>query len=116
MKKFIAQLLIGIVSLVIAAAFIPNVSISGNWLGKTETFIVAGIVLGLINYFLKPIIELIAFPLRILTFGLFSVIINMLIIWAVDVIFPSVIIIGITPLFLTALIVIVINFIFLKLA
>ena len=37
---------------------------------------VAALVLGLINTLLKPIITFIAFPINLLTFGLFTLVIN----------------------------------------
>lgn len=39
-------------------------------------FLLAGIVFGLINSLVKPIIELLSFPFILITFGLFHIIIN----------------------------------------
>ncbi|MBZ1345355.1 MAG: phage holin family protein, partial [Candidatus Nealsonbacteria bacterium] len=75
-----------------------------------QSLLLAGLVLGLINFFIKPILKLITLPLRILTLGLFGLIINMAIIWMIDVLFPELIIQGIIPLFWTTLIVWTINF------
>ena len=41
-------------------------------------------VLGLLNTFLKPILKLLTFPITLLTFGLFLIIINLAIIWLTD--------------------------------
>jgi uncharacterized membrane protein YvlD (DUF360 family) len=45
-----------------------------------------------------------------LTLGLFSLVINIAIIWTIDILFPELIITGIIPLLLTTLIVWVIEF------
>lgn len=78
----------------------------------TETWQVLaliGSVLGLINFFIRPILDTITLPLKILTLGLFSLFINMIIVWVLDVIFPELTIVGIIPLFWTVIILWLIN-------
>lgn len=70
-----------------------------------ETLIFVGFLLGCLNFFVKPILKIIAFPLEIITFGLFGLLINMGPVWLVTLISPKLIISGILPLFLTSLIV-----------
>ncbi|MFH0834003.1 MAG: phage holin family protein [Patescibacteria group bacterium] len=43
-----------------------------NWL----VFLIAGIALGLLNLFVKPLLKIIALPINILTAGLFMFVIN----------------------------------------
>ncbi len=105
MTKLIFQIIGGILSLWLAIKFVPGVEFSG----EIKYLIFAGIFLGLINFFLKPILKFITFPLRILTFGLFSLIINMLIVWTVDVFFPELTIQGIVPLFWSTIIILVVS-------
>jgi len=64
----------------------------------------------LVNSFIKPILKIITLPLRILTFGLFGLIINMLMIWLVDIFFPELIIAGLIPLFWLTFIVWILSF------
>jgi putative membrane protein len=47
----------------------------------TEALILAAIVLGLVNAFIRPILIVLTLPLTILTLGLFLLIINGLMIW-----------------------------------
>ncbi len=75
----------------------PGVTFSGDF----KYLIMAGALLGLLNFFVKPILKLITLPLRILTLGLFSLIINMLLVMAVDILFVELTIQGIVPLFET---------------
>lgn len=95
------QIVAGILGIFLAQRYVPGVEFIGNW----QTLVLAGAILGLLNFFLKPILKIITWPLKILTFGLFSLVINMLMVWIVDIIFPELIIPGIIPLFWTSLIV-----------
>lgn len=45
------------------------------------TALVVAVVLGILNALLKPILSFISFPLIILTFGLFSVVVNAAVFW-----------------------------------
>jgi len=85
----------------LAIKFIPGVDFAGEF----KYLILAGVILGLINFFIKPVLKIITLPLRVLTFGLFGFIIDMLIIWAVDILFPELIIQGLIPLFWTTLLI-----------
>lgn len=106
MEKLIFQLIAGICGFWLAVKFVPGV----EFVGEIKYLIFAGIFLGLINFFIKPILKIITLPLRILTFGLFSLVINMIMIWVVDIFFPELIIQGIIPLFWTTLIVWIVSF------
>lgn len=101
LRNLFLQIITGILGLWLAAEFVSGVEITNSW----STLLWAGLILGLINFFIKPILNLIALPLRIITLGLFSLVINMGIIWMVDIIFPELIISGIVPLFYATLIV-----------
>lgn len=99
--NLIFQVLAGSLSLWLATKFVPGVSFSGD----IKYFLLTGVVLGLINLIIKPILNLITLPLRIITLGLFGIVINMAVIWFVDIAFPELVIKGIIPLFWTTLIV-----------
>ncbi|SRR5258708_1298945 len=68
----------------ITAYLLPGVAV-GNFL---NSFIVA-IVLAIINAFIRPIILLLTLPLNILTLGLFTFVINALLILMVAAIVPG---------------------------
>lgn len=101
LKRFIAQLIAAILGLYLADRFIPAVQIEGG----LKTLLMAGAILGALNYFVKPILKVLSLPLRVLTLGLFGFVINMALLWGVDILFPGLVIKGIFPLFLTSLIV-----------
>lgn len=100
MMNFIWNIIAGILGLFLAVKFVPGVEFAG----ETQYLLLTGCILGLINFFIKPILKVITLPLKILTFGLFGLVLNMLIIWTIDVLFPELVIQGIVPLFWTTLI------------
>lgn len=108
--KLLFHIVSGILGLFLAIKFIPGVEFAG----PVKTLLIAGLVLGLVNFFVKPILKKISLPLRIITFGLFSLIINMFLVWVTaDILFPGQIeISGLAPLFWTTLIIWGLNFIF----
>lgn len=101
MNRLILQVIAGIASLWLATKFVPGV----EFVGELKYLILAGCFLGLINFFIKPIVKFITIPLRILTFGLFTLIINMGLIWLVDIVFPELVIAGLIPLFWTTVVI-----------
>jgi putative membrane protein len=106
MFSFILKIASGILGLWIAIEFINGVSFYGTW----QDLLIIGLVMGVLNVFIKPILKLVTLPLQMLTLGLFSLVINVGIIWAVDIFFPELIITGIVPLLWTTLIVWAIGF------
>lgn len=118
------QIIAGILGLWLAVKYVPGVDFTGpififpekgiefgDYL-RTLTF--AGILLGVLIFFVKPILKKITFPLRIITFNLFSLVILMFLVWLVDIFSPELIIQGIKALFLTTIIVWAIHFILSK--
>ncbi len=107
LKKLVLNLIGSNAGLYLAVRFVSQVDFEGS-LGL---FVLAGSVLGILNFILKPLINLVAFPvLTFLTFGLFNLIINSAIVWGVDILFPELKIIGIGPLVITSLIVSLVSF------
>ncbi len=110
MWSLILQVISGILGIWLAQKYVPGVEFIGSW----QTLALCGAILGLLNFFIKPILKTITLPLKILTLGLFGLIINMLLVWVVDIVFPELIIPGLISLFWTSLIVWGISFILLK--
>ncbi len=111
MKSILGSILAGCAGLILAALFVPGFEVVGNFQESIKILLLAGIVLGLINAIIKPIIGLITLPLKWLTFGLFSLVINIGIVFAIDIIFsPQLSIIGIKALFLSSVLIWLANF------
>ena len=78
----------------LAAELIPGVTLVGG--GKA--LVLTGLALGLANFFLKPILAIVSFPLKILTFGLFGLVLNVLMVWLIDFLLPELTLSGLTAL------------------
>lgn len=75
----ILNLLVSGLAVFITAQFLPGVSVN-NFL----TALITAVVLGLINMFIKPIINILTLPINLLTLGLFSFVVNALMILLVS--------------------------------
>ncbi len=71
----ILKLLISTVSVIVAAYILPSVHIASYSIA-----LIVAIVLGLLNMLLKPILVLLTLPINILSLGLFTFIINALLV------------------------------------
>ena len=105
MKRLLGHIVLGFLALYLATLLVPGAAVEGTFDEQIKILFFAGVCLGLVNLFIKPIINLITFPLRLLTFGLFGLVINMGMVWLVDILFAELIIEGLGPLFWTGLIV-----------
>jgi len=72
--KLLISFLVNAVALGVAILLLPGITLSGDnrWLGLA----ILAVIFGLINTFLKPLIKLLALPINVMTFGLFSLVIN----------------------------------------
>ncbi len=73
--KIILKWLIVTISILAASYLIPGVIVASVW-----TALILAVVLGLINLVIKPVLILITLPINILTLGLFTLVINALLI------------------------------------
>ena len=74
---FLVRLLVNAAALWVATRVVPGVSYDG---GALPLFGVA-LVFGVINAFLRPLAKILTFPLIIVTLGIFSLVINGLMLW-----------------------------------
>ena len=71
MGRFLLQAVVTALGLWLAAELVPGVAFS-----DTTTLIIAAVLLGLINAIVRPILVVITFPLTVITFGLFLLVVN----------------------------------------
>jgi putative membrane protein len=69
--RFLLRLLLNSVAIVIAAAIVPGVVID-----EPVAALKAGVILGLINATIRPVLGFFAFPITVLTLGLFTFVLN----------------------------------------
>ena len=105
MIGFLVRILGNSVAIYAAFYFVTGFVINGG----IKEFLLAGILLGLLNKVVKPPVKLLTMPLIILTLGLFLVVINALMLWLVDYAFDFVIIESITALVWATVVVAAVN-------
>ena len=71
MQGIVLRTLIYMLGLFLASTLVPGVSISGAW-----TFILAAVLLGLVNAFVRPIAFVLTLPITFVTLGLFLFVLN----------------------------------------
>jgi len=113
MGNYVLKILVGILTIFIAIKFIPGVYLEigeRNIFGleikrEWQLIVIIGIILGTLNFFLKPVLKILTLPINFLTLGFFSFFINLILIELVDVLFLELKIEGMRPLFLTGLVI-----------
>ncbi len=97
---------ISAIAIFLASELIPGVEVS-LW-----GALLLAVVLGLINIFFKPIITILTLPFNILTLGLFSLVVNALLIMLAGFVVPGFTVTGFWPAFFFAILLSLINALF----
>jgi len=79
--EYLGKLLAKTLAVLIAAYLIPGVHIDND---SIFVAIVVAVVLSLLNSFVKPLLIILTIPATIMTFGLFLIVINVIIIYIAD--------------------------------
>jgi len=77
--NFIIRLLLSAMAVIVLSYMLPNVQVD-NYI----TALLVAIVLGLLNFIVRPILVILTLPVTIITFGLFLLVINASIILLAD--------------------------------
>ncbi|MBZ0292508.1 MAG: phage holin family protein [Anaerolineae bacterium] len=86
MAYVLLRLLVNALAIGIVARLLPGFHVTNNDLG---TFILIGIVFGIVNALIKPIIALLTCSLVVFTLGLFVLVINGLMLWITAALLPE---------------------------
>ncbi len=76
------RLLCNAVALWVAATWVDGIRHTGPW----TTFLLVALVFGVVNTLVRPVLKLLTFPLLILTLGLFTFVLNALMLWLTSVV------------------------------
>ena len=93
--NLILRLAVNVVALMVVERIVP-----GFYLQDITTTVVAAIMIGAVNTFIRPILQFIALPISILTLGISAFLINVLLLWGTSLVVPGFIIDG----FVTAIV------------
>jgi len=103
---FIVRIIVYTLALLLAANLIPGIR-----LDSLTAALVAGLLLGLINAIVRPILVVLTFPITLLTLGLFLLVLNAFCLWLVSVFVSGFRVAGFWPAFWGALLVSVVSWI-----
>jgi len=103
--KIIVQWLVNFLAIIVFAYVLPGIKIESFYVA-----LVAAVILGLLNTLLKPIILVITLPINILTLGLFTLVINALMVMFAAMLVPGFMVASFWWALLFGLIISVVNF------
>ncbi len=104
--KIFFHWLIATLAILIAARIVPGIHVT------VTGAIIAAVVLGALNLFIRPILLILTLPVTILTLGLFSLVINALLVMLTSYLVPDFLVIGFWSAFLFALVLSIVNWVF----
>jgi putative membrane protein len=77
MTKFLLRWVINAVAIFLAIRFVPGIALGSGWIGVLWL----ALIFGLVNAFLRPLLQLLTCPLILVTLGLFTLLINTFLFW-----------------------------------
>lgn len=84
MFRFIFRILVAAAGLWLSDRLIPGV-VARGW----TTLLIAGLLLGIVNAIVRPVVTVLTFPLTLLTLGLFLLVVNAAMIGLVSMVVPG---------------------------
>ncbi len=77
MTTFLTKVAVNAVALWVATLVVPGVSVTGEGAARTVgTLLVVGLIFGVVNAIVKPVVKLLALPFYVLSLGLFAFVVN----------------------------------------
>jgi len=78
--KLLIKLILNVVALLVVSYLVP-----GFTFDSLTSVIVAAIVIGIVNTFIKPVLQILFLPLSIVTLGITAFLINVFLLWGVSI-------------------------------
>ncbi|MFE6774821.1 phage holin family protein [Streptomyces sp. NPDC057702] len=79
MRNFVVKTLANAAALWVAIWLLKDITLTGENTGrKTLTLILVALLFGLVNFIVKPVVKFLSFPLFLVTLGLFTLVVNAL--------------------------------------
>ncbi len=104
MSYIIFRWVINALALLVVAYLIPGFAIA-----TVYNALIAALILGLVNALVRPLFFILTLPVTIITLGLFTFVINALMLWLASTIVEGFVISGFVPALLAALVLWVIS-------
>lgn len=96
--KLIFRWLLNAIALLIVANVVPGFGVDTFY-----TALIAALVLGLVNALIRPILLILTLPINVMTLGLFTFVLNALMIWFASTIVKGFDVQGFVPAFLAGI-------------
>ncbi|MGB1249793.1 MAG: phage holin family protein [Candidatus Promineifilaceae bacterium] len=103
--NLIIRLVVNAIAVYAAAYFVSGVNLEGDLAGIA----IVALVFGVINAFVKPIIKFFSFPLILLSMGLFTLVINAVLLMVTSLIVPNLSVNGFGPAFFGAIVISIVS-------
>lgn len=94
-----------VAAIMLTVYLVPGVTITGGWV----SILLAALVWSVITMVIRPVLAILTLPITIVTFGIFSFVLNALLFWAMTLIVPGFLISGFLAALLGALVLSVIS-------
>jgi len=82
MGKLIVRILTNALAIFLAAKLVDGITLVNE--NDLSVLLFAGLILGMINFFVKPVLKLVSAPLILFTLGLFTIVINIISLFLLD--------------------------------
>jgi len=84
----------------LTVSLVPGIAVSGGWV----TILLVALIWSVITMVIKPVLTILTLPITLITFGLFSFVLNALLFWAMTLIIPGFVVAGFVPALIGALV------------
>ena len=103
---FVVRVAVNIAAIVLAAKLVPGIEIDG-----VLSAMAAGLLLGIVNAVVRPVLLVLTLPITLVTLGLFLLVLNGLCLWLVAAVVKGFHVSGFSPAVLGALVVSVMSWV-----
>lgn len=83
--KTVLRYLGTVAAVVLTVSLVPGLAIEGGWV----TTLLVALVWSVISMVIRPVLAILTLPITLITFGIFSLILNALLFWAMAAIVPG---------------------------
>ncbi|RJQ26163.1 hypothetical protein C4577_04010 [Candidatus Parcubacteria bacterium] len=85
MKQLIRKIFVSSIAVYIASLLLTGLKIQGGY----ENYLIAGVFITFADYVIRPVISIITLPFNAITFGLFQVVVNAILLYIITLIYPK---------------------------
>jgi putative membrane protein len=99
-----------VAAVLLTVYLVPGIAVTGGWVNV----LLLALVWSVVTMVIRPVLTLLTLPVTVITFGLFSLVLNALLFWAMTLIVPGFAVAGFWTAFLGALVLSLLNWLIQK--